>query len=419
MRQTLAPAPVLSYEPPAAPADPPRLSASHLLLVCLLLAAGYFALARLALFFVSQPSGVTAVWPANGLTLAALMLCRRRYWPALVLSAYAANGAANLLAGRPVGAVFLFGIVNAVEVVLAASATGLVLGRRVSFASVREVVWFGVVAVAGGGVVGGLLGATFAVAYGAPSFVRAWELWAIVDALGLMTVTPVVVTFWRHRPVWPGAARFAEAVLCLGGFAAVAVAGFGAGGSRGPLLLSFPYVTALPLLLWAGLRFDPRAAALLSLLMVVISAANTVHGHGPMIRPGYTELESVMTLQVSAMLWSLSALTLAAVTAERKATAAALAGSEGKARAAEREATENHERLQALFDHAAALIFMKDRDGRYVAVNRAFEEHTGLRRGRCSGGGTTTSSRRRSRNGPGRRTWRCWPPAGRPSTSRP
>src|SRR4051812_19955741 len=106
---------VLDYSPQRA-----RSRVSPLLLSCLAVGIGYFVLARVGLevglLSVQRPTDVAAVWPANGLTLAALLLARRRWWAALLLSAYAGNVAASVLAGRPPTASVLFALVNVAEV---------------------------------------------------------------------------------------------------------------------------------------------------------------------------------------------------------------------------------------------------------------------------------------------------------------
>jgi PAS domain S-box-containing protein len=335
---------------------------------------GYFVLARLALQFVAEAAEVAAIWPANGLTLGAMIVARRRRdWGWLLLATVVANVAANIMGGRPPAMSVTFALVNVAELLAAAAGLASTFGRAIRFATVGEVVGFALVACVGAAGTAALLGAAAVAALGpgTTEFWHAWRVWAVVDALGLLVVTPVVVTLTLTRPAWPGAARAAEAAACVGLAGVAALAVFGGLGGPTLLLFSFPYVTLLPFLLWAGLRFDPRAAALMLAVVVAVSGWNTVHGHGPMARPGFSPLEAVLTLQASTILWGVPALVLAAVTAERKATAAALAESERRARAAGDRAAAEHARLQALFDNTSALISTKGLDGRYTQMNAA------------------------------------------------
>ncbi|HEX8916740.1 MAG TPA: MASE1 domain-containing protein, partial [Humisphaera sp.] len=291
----------------AAPADVPRdrsdaaapaapAPAGRLLLACLAVAVSYFGLALLGLAFKSKTTAdIAAVWPANGVPLAALLLARRRWWGPLVASAFLANVPANLVADRSWGPALVYATVNAAEVLVAGGLMRSVFPRPVTFATIKEVVVFAVFACAGGGALGGLAGAS-AVGLFVPSsdFGSAWRLWAVVDGLGLLAVTPVIVTIARHRPYFQSGWRLAEKIACLAGFAGWCWAVFEQPGEHQAVLLRMPYVTMLPFLLWAGLRFDPRATALLTLTMVAIGAWCTVNGRGPLIQPGLSPLQSVV-----------------------------------------------------------------------------------------------------------------------------
>ena len=64
----------------------------------------------------------------------------------------------------------------------------------------------------------------------------------------------------------------------------------------------------------------------------------------------------------------------------------------------ERALRESEQRVQDLVDNVDALIYIKSADGRYLLINRHFEEMFGVTpRGRARQARTTTSSRRRSR----------------------
>ncbi len=61
------------------------------LLVIVLLAAVYVGAAKLGLTLASVHAGATAVWPAAGIALAALLRLGNRMWPAVFLGAFLAN----------------------------------------------------------------------------------------------------------------------------------------------------------------------------------------------------------------------------------------------------------------------------------------------------------------------------------------
>src|SRR5438046_10634237 len=59
--------------------------------VLLLLAALYVAAAKLGLKLALVHASATAVWPATGIALAALLLLGRRMWPSIFIGAFVAN----------------------------------------------------------------------------------------------------------------------------------------------------------------------------------------------------------------------------------------------------------------------------------------------------------------------------------------
>jgi signal transduction histidine kinase/CheY-like chemotaxis protein/HPt (histidine-containing phosphotransfer) domain-containing protein len=319
--------------------------------LCLLVASAYFLLAGVGLNFLSNRVGVAAVWPANGITLAALLLLPRRLWSCVLASGYVGNVLANLLTHHAALESFMFSGVNAVEVLAAGSAMRYLVRHEVRFETTREVILFAVFACAGCGMVGGFLGALCLHGMTGISepFLGVWLFWSVVDALGMLTITPPIVAAFRHRPFFRSPLRLVEKIACLSLFMAAVFVMFRAGPWKQALLLHMPYVPLLPFLLWAGLRLDVRVSSLLTVILVTVGAWSTLHGHGPFIVEGYTEGREIIAFQMSAILWGMSSLSLSAVTAERRSATAALVASESRARVAEREAIESKARMQAIF----------------------------------------------------------------------
>ena len=78
-----------------------------------------------------------------------------------------------------------------------------------------------------------------------------------------------------------------------------------------------PYVV-FPVLIWAALRFGPRGAATALVIVSGLTVWNTAHNAGPFVRQSITD--SLLSSQLFLATAALTALVLAAVTAERAAS---------------------------------------------------------------------------------------------------
>ncbi|MFN0006353.1 MAG: ATP-binding protein [Planctomycetota bacterium] len=90
----------------------------------LLVAALYYASSRLALEFVPGWGHATAVWPASGIMLAAVLLLGPHVWPGIVAGSFAASLGSSLAAHEP--APLFAAIATSIAIALASSAQALV-----------------------------------------------------------------------------------------------------------------------------------------------------------------------------------------------------------------------------------------------------------------------------------------------------
>ena len=208
----------------------------------------YFGLARLSLLFILKEQNIAAIWPANGLILGILMVTRRRQWPIWLLCTMIGSTAGNLFTSRTLAAALAFSAVNTGEICFA----GILLRRTfpagLRFTTVREVLGFVLLGCMLGSGVAAIAGACIVKleSGGLSSFWDAWRLWTVVDALGLLVITPAVVTFWEFRSVVYALARKLEAGLLFGLFVIVCFFIFSNPEAHRSLLFNFPYVTLLP-----------------------------------------------------------------------------------------------------------------------------------------------------------------------------
>src|SRR5262245_23879908 len=157
-------------------------------------AVTYFLGARLSLSLLTKPDGVAVFWPAAGVAAGLLIaLGPRTRWP-VATGVMAATITANLLGDRNFGSAVVFALCNAGEALLIAWLIQRYFGSRFSFSSVRNVLsFFGVVAfatVASG--IGGTAG-FFLFHYSGTPLLTTWLNWFASDALGVITVAPVVI----------------------------------------------------------------------------------------------------------------------------------------------------------------------------------------------------------------------------------
>ncbi|HTC24564.1 MAG TPA: PAS domain S-box protein, partial [Gemmatimonadales bacterium] len=164
------------------------------------LAVAYFAAARLALFLPIDGRVVAVLWPAAGVALAALLLWGPKLWPAVTIGATLVP----LAWGRSLPVALLLGLANGLTAFLAAVACRQ-LGRiDIRLGRVRDVL----VLAAIGGVAAPMLNATIGILAALPgghpsaiSLLRAWGVWWAGDALGVLLVTPLILS-------WAGGPRF-------------------------------------------------------------------------------------------------------------------------------------------------------------------------------------------------------------------
>ena len=299
---------------------------------------------------------MTALWPPVGVGIAALVLYGTRLWPGIVIG--------DLLVGdysTPMGTVLGQTVGNTLEVVVAALLLRRLIGVRTGLERVGDV--FALVAAAA---VGTLISASFGAAslrlgdvIPSDQFAEVWRTWWLSDFSGALVVTPLILT-WATRG-WQGFGRW----QLLEGAALLTILVLLA---ELPSQRDVPYVV-FPVLIWAALRFGPRGAATALVVVSGLTVWNTAHNAGPFVRESITD--SLLSSQLFLATAALTALVLAAVTAERTRADEALRA--------------NEERLRSVVHSMAEGLIVRDARGIITDCNAAAEQIVGLARDRLRG----------------------------------
>lgn len=266
----------------------------------------------------TQDQAFATFWPPAGLLLAALVLSAWRDWPALLLAAGGANLVSNLLHGLAAPVSLGFCAANCGEACLGAWLLRRVVDLPFTLTRMQDVLGLACLAALLSTMFGATIGAAIVhTGSGADSYWSAWQAWWIADAVGVLVVAPVVFTWNAERAAIFTSVRPWRIAEGLALFLGIIAAAEGVYGELLPPPLNIP-VFVLPFLLWAGLRFGPACAATAVLVVALIGVWNTSQGRGPYVALTNVPSQQLLRAQVTLCVFSLSALALVAVVAERK-----------------------------------------------------------------------------------------------------
>jgi PAS domain S-box-containing protein len=338
----------------------------------------YVVLCGFAKWVAVLPDTGISIWPPAGLFIATLILSDEREWLWWAIVALAAELLANLL---------WFHNALAVAVLLAAgnllcAVAGAWLVKRygqgpVRLESLRDVLGLVVLGALVAPVIAATVGATtLAWSEGQP-FAKAWTLWWIGDATGVLLVAPLVLIglqSWQDRGSL-STARLGEAALLALVLSGVAVLVLG-----GPL--PFAYLV-MPPLLWAAIRFEFRGVIAALVLLALISAIYARAGAAQWVivdanSPSGRHLMLQLFLAVSA----LSALVVAAIARQHRSALQALRSTnQGLEHHIDRRGAElyrSEQRFRALAETVPVIVWVTDAQGSIEFVNREYEHFFGV-----------------------------------------
>ena len=289
-------------------------------LLILIIAALYVATARLGLTLAMPPENkATAVWPPSGIALAALLLAGRRVWPGIWLGAFLANlwdalsptTSFSLAAHVTVSAVIAVG--STLQAFLASMLLQRVTGPATNFLERTRTVFQFVGITLLVCLVASTIGVLSLALGGFASWSQyplGWLTWWLGDSVGILLVTPLILS-WGQRGRWlREPRRITEAVVLAGLLLVVGLLVFGGRDSWSPAYL------AVPLVVWAAFRFGPRGATACLVLLSACAVWGTVRGRGPFIES--TLHESLLAVQAFVAVLAVTALSLMGVLEERR-----------------------------------------------------------------------------------------------------
>src|SRR5262245_33977823 len=153
-----------------------------------------FLTAQLGLALLTTTERVAVFWPASGIAVGILIALGRWARGPVAAGVIAATLAANLMADRTVWSALAFGLCNAAEALLAVWLIERWFGHAFNLDNLRRVL--GLFAAAAVATATAALGASGVMKLFGPStaaFLDVWEVWFASDALGVITVAPVLI----------------------------------------------------------------------------------------------------------------------------------------------------------------------------------------------------------------------------------
>jgi PAS domain S-box-containing protein len=322
-----------------------------------LVIVAYTLAAEVGLRFATIPPHVTLVWPAAGIAVAAVFLWGWRMAPAVGLAALYANASLGL--ELPFALCLAAG--NALEAVCGAA---MLKAARVDsrLARRRDVVWFALLPTLVAPIIAATVGAATLSAAGLPagiSFRWTWITWFVGDAVGVLTIAPLLLVWSRVRWRRPSMSTVLEGIA-LAAFALFTdrMIFLGSGALEAQRSLAF---LVTPALLWASTRLGQPAVTALLVFFEADAVWSISRGSG-IFFAGSDEV-AILHLWLFVGVVSFCTMLLTAIVAEHEAAERARARSERRLRRATEEAHERETRLRMLTEQIpTAVVWTTDRD---------------------------------------------------------
>jgi len=338
-----------------------RAPRSAVFLVGTLLAYGLAV--YLAIAWTRNVTNVAAIWPANGILLAALLstpaqAMRNR----LVVGCFFASALALMLNGDPWATVVAFPFIGVTECVLAFHLLRSTSGRRIDFTKARTVVAFVAVCIAAP-LLPSAAGALVAAQVFAADYRQALTTWYLSDMLGLLVLTPAILLLWPRThtaEAAPSSVDVTRHFLLLGGASVIVFVQ-----SSVPLLF-----VLIPISILIAFRLGPRYAAIATLWLTIASLTCTYQGWGPasLMEDAATRL---WVVQLFCFVNLLTSLVVAAEVADRERL-------RGELERVSMLASERHHQLHTALDAMSQGVCLFDSRSRVIVRNARFLEIYGL-----------------------------------------
>jgi PAS domain S-box-containing protein len=297
--------------------------------VTVAVAIAYFLAARLSLALLEKPDGVAVFWPAAGVASGALIVAGSRAWWPVIIGVMAATIWANLLGDRNVWSSLFFAVANATEAAIVAGLIHRSYGSPFELNTLRRVIGLFAATIAGT-VASGILGTMgFVWFHGATGSVPTiWLHWVASDALGTLTVAPLVIGLASLMRNVPSPREGAESALALAVVCALCASLVFLPNEPGTLELAT--ISLVPLFVWIAARLPPGITSAATFICAITIVATTTFAVGIFGDSRVSFEERIQSAQASILAISFGALVLTALFSERRLQGIALLDREAR-----------------------------------------------------------------------------------------
>ncbi|MCT7956790.1 MASE1 domain-containing protein [Laspinema palackyanum] len=286
-----------------------------------ILAASYLIAAMLAIWIPGLDQNLLPFGPPAGVALAGLVLYGMKIWPGVALGAF--------LYAQYQGVPYWVAGVGAIACVVQAI-VGTRLLRQVEFdpalERLRDVGSF----IGIGAILSTLIHASLSVLLVTiaglqtwPEAAAKWEIWWLEDAMGVLLIAPILLTWSRFRPStiksrrWVLVAKILEIILLSILLLSISWVVFC---SRTRVYIAdYPLeYLPFPLVMWVALRFELRGTVLANLLVASMAIWGIARKSGPFLKHAINPEQAIFSLQIFMGVVAATALIFAAVMARRR-----------------------------------------------------------------------------------------------------
>jgi PAS domain S-box-containing protein len=289
-------------------------------------AVSYYAATQIAWALRFPDSKVSLFFPPQAVLLCILLFVPTRHWWAYVLAAVSVHFMATQQAGWPTMYALTCEAFDALKCVSAAAGIRILIKNSIKTLTLRDAIFFVIIAVVVVPFGTAFWGAEFTVSYGFGT--RYWIEWrnlGISNAVTAVVLVPVILLgadilfVKRLRTLSPR--RVLEAVLVGACTVALGIFVFDktpAGPNTSPALFYAP----IPLLIWAALRFGLGGISVSMLIITFEAIWGTMRSHGPFL--AQTPIENALALQLFLLVTATPLMLLAVVIEQERRSKEAL-----------------------------------------------------------------------------------------------